>query len=96
MLGRYRVVERIGAGGMGVVYRARDERLDRDVAIKVLPEAVATDPDRLHRFEREAKVVEALSHPDILEIFALGVVFYELGRGGWWRRREAQAADGGR
>ncbi len=68
-LGHYRIVEQIGAGGMGVVYRARDERLDRDVAIKVLPEAVAKNPDRLRRFEREAKAVAALSHPNILEIF---------------------------
>jgi len=68
-LGHYRIVEQIGAGGMGVVYRARDERLDRDVAIKVLPEEVAGNADRLRRFEREAKAVAALSHPNILEIF---------------------------
>jgi serine/threonine-protein kinase len=68
-LGHYGIVERIGAGGMGVVYRARDERLDRNVAIKVLPEKVAADPSRLRRFEREAKAVAALSHPNILEIF---------------------------
>lgn len=69
ILGHYRVVEKIGAGGMGEVYRARDERLDRDIAIKVLPEAVANDPERLRRFEREAKAVARLSHPSILEIF---------------------------
>jgi len=68
-LGHYRIVEKIGEGGMGVVYRAHDERLDRDVAIKVLPESVAQDPDRIGRFEREAKAVAALSHPNILEIF---------------------------
>jgi serine/threonine protein kinase len=67
-LGHYRVVEKIGEGGMGEVYRARDERLDRDVAIKVLPDEVAGDTDRLRRFEREAKAVAALSHPNILEI----------------------------
>jgi serine/threonine protein kinase len=67
-LGHYRIVEKIGEGGMGEVYRARDERLDRDVAIKVLPEEMAADPDRLRRFEREAKAVAALSHPNILEI----------------------------
>ncbi len=67
-LGHYRVGEKIGAGGMGVVYRAHDERLDRDVAIKVLAEKVADDPDRLRRFEREAKVVAALSHPNVIEI----------------------------
>jgi serine/threonine protein kinase/Flp pilus assembly protein TadD len=68
-LGRYRIVEQIGAGGMGVVYRAHDERLDRDVAIKVLADEVARDPNRLRRFEREAKAVAALSHPNILAIF---------------------------
>jgi non-specific serine/threonine protein kinase len=68
-LGHYRIVEKIGAGGMGEVYRARDERLDRDVAIKVLPEEVAADSDRLRRFEREAKAVATLSHTNILEIF---------------------------
>jgi len=67
-LGHYRIVERIGAGGMGEVYRAHDERLDRDVAVKVLPEAVAQDADRLARFERGAKAVARLAHPNILEI----------------------------
>ena len=54
-LGHYRVVAKIGAGGMGEVYRAHDERLDRDVAVKVLPEELAQDPERLARFEREAR-----------------------------------------
>ena len=71
-LGHYRIVEKIGEGGMGVVYRAHDERLDRDVAIKVLPEAVAADPDRLRRFEREAKAVAKLDHPNILAIHDFG------------------------
>ena len=71
-LGHYRIVEQIGAGGMGVVYRAHDERLDRDVAIKVLPEEVASDPDRLHRFEQEAKAVAQLDHPNILAIHDFG------------------------
>ena len=57
---------------MGEVYRARDAKLDRDVAIKVLPESVAADPDALARFEREAKAVAALSHPNILAIFDFG------------------------
>jgi serine/threonine-protein kinase len=68
-LGHYRIVDKIGEGGMGEVYRAHDERLDRDVAIKVLLISVAQDPERIARFEREAKAVAALSHPNILEIF---------------------------
>jgi serine/threonine protein kinase len=67
-LGPYEVVALLGAGGMGEVYRARDTRLDRDVAIKILPETVGSDPDRLARFEREARAVAALSHPGILAI----------------------------
>jgi len=71
-LGHYRIVEKIGEGGMGVVYRAHDKRLDRDVAVKVLHEAVAQDADRLSRFEREAKAVAKLDHPNILAIHELG------------------------
>ncbi len=71
-LGHYRVVEQIGAGGMGVVYRAHDERLDRDVAIKVLPEEVAEDTDRIARFEREARAVARLDYPNILSIHDFG------------------------
>jgi serine/threonine protein kinase len=71
-LGHYRIVEKIGQGGMGVVYRAHDERLDRDVAVKVLPEEVAQDPDRVERFEREAKAVAQLDHPNILAIHDFG------------------------
>ncbi len=71
-LGPYEIVSAIGAGGMGEVYRARDKKLDRDVAIKVLPESVAADPETLARFEREAKAVAALSHPNILSIFDFG------------------------
>jgi Tol biopolymer transport system component len=70
-LGQYRVIEKIGAGGMGVVYRAHDERLDRDVAIKVLPEEVAEDPERLARSEREAKLLASLSHQNIATLFGL-------------------------
>jgi eukaryotic-like serine/threonine-protein kinase len=71
-LGPYEVLASIGAGGMGEVYRARDARLDRDVAIKVLPAAFAQDADRLGRFEREAKAIAALSHPNVLAVFDTG------------------------
>jgi TolB-like protein len=71
-LGRYEILGPLGAGGMGEVYRAHDERLDRDVAIKVLPEELAENPDRLARFEREAKAVAKLAHPNILEIHDYG------------------------
>jgi serine/threonine protein kinase len=72
-LGSYEIVSAIGAGGMGEVYRARDSKLQRDVAIKVLPELFASDRDRLARFEREAQAVAALSHPNILAIHDYGV-----------------------
>src|SRR5437588_65544 len=71
-LGPYQILAPLGAGGMGEVYRARDLRLDRDVAIKVLPREFAQDPDRLVRFEREAKAVAALAHPNILAIYDYG------------------------
>src|SRR6185295_12903685 len=71
-LGAYEILAPIGAGGMGEVYRARDSKLDRDVAIKVLPSTVANDADTLSRFEREAKAVAALSHPNILAIHDFG------------------------
>ncbi len=70
-LGVYEVTAKIGAGGMGEVYRAHDTTLDRDVAIKVLPDAFATDPERLARFEREAKVLASLNHPNIGHIYGL-------------------------
>jgi hypothetical protein len=72
-LGHYRIVEKIGAGGMGEVYRAHDERLDRDVAVKVLPGELAVDPERLTRFEREARAAAGLDHPNILAVHELGV-----------------------
>jgi TolB-like protein/tetratricopeptide (TPR) repeat protein len=71
-LGPYEILSPLGAGGMGEVYRARDRKLDRDVAVKVLPQLFAADPDSLARFEREAKAVAALSHPNILSIFDFG------------------------
>src|ERR1700738_1265730 len=71
-LGAYEVLTQIGAGGMGEVYQARDTKLGRDVAIKVLPESFAHDPDRLSRFQREAKMLASLNHPNIAAIYGLG------------------------
>src|SRR5713101_6274506 len=71
-LGAYEVKGALGAGGMGEVYRARDPRLSRHVAIKVLPDRLTGDPSALARFEREAKALAALSHPNILTIFDVG------------------------
>src|SRR5882724_3382964 len=71
-LGPYEIQSPIGAGGMGEVYRARDPRLGRDVAIKVLPVSFAADTDRLRRFEQEARAVAALNHPNILAIYDIG------------------------
>jgi TolB-like protein len=73
-LGPYEILSPLGAGGMGEVYRARDEKLGREVAVKVLPDSTARDPDALARFEREARAVAALSHPNILSIFDFGSV----------------------
>src|SRR4051812_11400218 len=70
-LGSYAILSALGAGGMGEGYRARDTRLDRDVAIKILPAAFATDADRVARFQREAKVLAALNHPHIAAIYGL-------------------------
>ena len=71
-LGPYEIAAQIGAGGMGEVYRARDTRLDRDVAVKVLPEHVAGDADRLRRFEQEARAAAALNHPNIIAVYDVG------------------------
>jgi len=71
-LGPYEIQSPLGAGGMGEVYRARDTRLDRTVAIKILPEYFASDADRLQRFEHEARILSALTHPNLLSIFDVG------------------------
>src|ERR687897_94001 len=70
-LGAYEVIGLLGAGGMGEVYRARDTRLNRDVAIKVLPDVFSADADRLARFKREAHVLASLNHPNIASIHGL-------------------------
>lgn len=71
-LGPYEILAPLGAGGMGEVYRARDPRLGREVAVKVLPDSVSADPDRLRRFEQEARAASALNHPNILTVFDTG------------------------
>src|SRR5688500_6396031 len=72
-LGPYEVLGKIGEGGMGEVYRARDTRLGREVALKILPDAFASDPDRLARFTREAQTLAALNHPGIAQIYGIHV-----------------------
>src|SRR5262245_36267760 len=71
-LGPYRIVEKLGEGGMGQVYRARDSRLGRDVAVKVLSASVSADLDRMRRFEQEARAAAALNHPNILAVYDVG------------------------
>ncbi len=67
----YQIIGKLGAGGMGVVYRAQDTKLKREVAIKVLPEAFSRDKERMKRFEREAQVLASLNHPNIAAIYAI-------------------------
>src|SRR3974390_610545 len=71
-LSQYEILSPLGAGSMGEVYRARDSRLERDVAIKVLPDVLSMEPDRLLRFETEAKAAAALNHPNILAVYQMG------------------------
>src|SRR5688500_20280950 len=91
-LAQYEILSPLGAGGMGQVYRARDLRLDRDVAVKVMAEHIASDPEMRRRFETEARAVASLSHPSILSIHELAVVdglpvaVVELREGGQARR----------
>src|ERR1041385_2722879 len=70
-VGHYEILAPLGAGGMGEVYRARDTKLNREVAIKILPEAFAQDPDRMVRFSREAQVLASLNHPNIAAIYGV-------------------------
>ena len=94
-LGPYEILSPLGAGGMGEVYRARDSRLGREVAVKVLPSAFSENPDRLRRFEQEARAASALNHPNILTIHDIGAhegspyVVSELLEGGTLRERLA-------
>src|SRR5579871_5166085 len=71
-LGPYEIIAQLGAGGMGEVYRARDSRLGREVALKILPSDVANDPSRRQRFELEARAVAALNHPNIVAVYDVG------------------------
>ena len=80
-LAHYRITAALGAGGMGEVWRAEDEKLGREVALKLLPADVADDPDRLARFEREAKVLASLNHPNIATLFGLETVERTAGEG---------------
>ena len=94
-LGPYRVLHKLGEGGMGEVYRAHDTRLHREVAIKVLPSMTANDPDRIVRFEQEARATAALNHPNIVALYDIGndrgtaYVVSELLTGGTLRERIA-------
>src|ERR1700735_1092116 len=72
-LGPYEILSPIGAGGMGEVYKARDTRLDRTVAVKILPPEMASDPERRRRFEQEARSVAALNHPNIVAVYDAGI-----------------------
>src|SRR5438034_3106835 len=82
-IGHYRIIAKLGEGGMGAVYRATDTKLNRDVAIKVLPPAFAEDAARMARFEREAQVLASLNHPNIAAIYGVeqGAIVMELVEG---------------
>ena len=80
-LAHYRITAALGAGGMGEVWRATDEKLGREVALKVLPAEFATDPDRMARFDREAKVLASLNHPNIAHLYGLESVSTQMAAG---------------
>src|SRR5918995_3373325 len=97
-LGRYEIVTPLGAGGMGEVYRARDSQLGRDVAVKILPTGLSTDPERLQRFETEARAAAALNHTNIMRVLDVGrydespYIVSELLEGETLRRRLEEGA----
>ena len=93
-IGHYRIVSKLGEGGMGAVYRATDTKLNRDVAVKVLPDTFAADPDRLARFTREAQVLASLNHPNIAAIYGVeeGALILEMVEGRTLAERIAQGA----
>jgi len=91
-IAHYRIVSKLGEGGMGTVYRATDTKLNRDVAIKVLPDSFAREPDRMARFERESQVLAALNHPNIAAIYGVEerALILELVEGATLAERIAQ------
>ena len=93
-LGSYEIITAIGAGGMGEVFRARDTKLNRDVAIKVLPAAFADDPERLARFTREAQTLASLNHPNIAAIYGIEEVPAVDGSGGGSRALAMELVEG--
>ena len=96
-LGSHEVLALIGSGGMGEVYQAHDTKLGRDVAIKVLPEAFAHDPQRLSRFQREAKLLASLNHPNIAHVCGLedseGLQFLNMDLASAWSKRNLKRED---
>ena len=92
-IGPYEVIGLIGQGGMGEVWRATDTKLDRDVALKLLPDAFAADPDRLARFRREAQILASLNHPNIGSIYGLEEAVGRLAIGGKRPARRRQTRE---